>query len=358
MALGFHQDFSSDHPAKGQTVLYSLTVHNQLLLPLASMSCRFTYTGPGSDRIESYPLHLLPGASAKRDTSFRCAYRGIYAIGADCFSFRDALGILEFEHLVEPRIFYVYPELARLGPRVEGEAEGGGEGLPVAGGRDADPGVFDMLNPVVHGRGARRLAWKRFAATGLPSEIAESGASAYGLRVVLDLRPSLKSCSLDDRLAAEDLAVTTVFSVLLRLVERGIPADLVLGGEDRGMAIEDRAAFDAAYAHSTNILFTDERFPGAAFQGGRASLVVSVRSIVDDEGERDGDMDLFEALESALAKAYGVQVLTVPPPSFADTELARTAIAGERLYKGSSAVPCRALDSRRGIEGVVDAFIA
>lgn len=353
--FGFHQDFSTDHPAKGERVEYTLHVRNELPIPMTAAECRFSAVGPGSGRMEAFPLLLGSNGSAQKHETIVCAYRGVYAIGAERFSFRDALGLLEIDHRVEPRVFYVYPELVRLGSAVERMAEGGGEGRPVPGGQDADPGVFDAVAPLVHGRGARRIAWKRWAATGIPCEVSEGGVSAYGLRVVLDLRPSETVISEEDRLVSEDLAVTAVFSVLRRLVERSIPAEFVLGGEEAGAAIEDRASFDAAYDASTNILFTDSRFPGAAFRGGRAALLVSVRSIAGSAGETG--TSLFDALEAAAANDYAVRVITVPPPSDAEREQARIRAARERLRVESADRLCLALDTRRGTEDLVDAFL-
>lgn len=351
LGFGFHQDFSTDHPAKGEPVRYALHVHNPLAVPLCPLVCGFTAAGPGARAFADFSPYLAGGASAAREETLLCSYRGVYAVGASSFRFRDILGVLELDYPVEPRVFHVYPEILSLGPGVEALAGGGGEGRPIPGGNERDAGVFESLIPLAQGRGGR-IAWKRYAATGIPCLHSEGAVSAYGLRVVLDLRPSLAARSEDDRLAAEDLAVGAALSVLKRLVDKAVPAELVLGGEESAEAVEDAAAFDRIYGRSTSILFTDRRFPAGAFRGGRAVLLISTRSLAE-EGEEG---DLFAALEAARAKSAALLLLLVPPPSEAEAELERAELARSRLGEEGAEKYCRALDSRRGTEGVADVF--
>ena len=353
LAFGFHEEFSTDHPLKGDVIKYSIHVRNGLPFPAAAGFCRFASVGPVSHGLEDLPLLLGGGQSIRRESRIACAYRGVYVIGARHFSFRGALGILELEHEVEPRVFYVYPELVKLGPLVDRLAEGGGEERVSSGGGSPDPTVIEGLRPLADGRPAGRIAWKRWAATGVPCEPFEGHSSAYGLRVVLDLRPPLADGQ--DRLAAEDLAVSAAYSVLARLVDAGIPAEFVLGGDEVGQAIEDRAAFDAAYALSTSVLFTDDRFPEAAFSDGRATMLVSARPIAES-GSSSGS-DLFGSLEAAIVRGRSVTVLVVPPPSQADREHACAAAALERLCSDGRRKPLVVLDSRRGTEDLIHAFL-
>ncbi len=351
-AFGFHEEFSTDHPLKGDVIRYSIHLRNGLPVPAASGRCRFASAGPASRGFEELALQLGGGESTSRESRIACAYRGVYVIGARSFLYRGTLGILELEHEVEPRVFYVYPEIVRLGSLVDRLAEGGGEERASSGGGSPDPTVIDGLRPLADGRPAGRIAWKRWAATGVPCEPIEGRSSAYGLRVVLDLRPPLAEG--EDRLAAEDLAVTAAYSLLARLVEAGIPAEFVLGGEETGRPIEDRASFDAAFATSTSVLFTDHRFPLSAFAGGRASVLVSTRPIA--EADPSVGVDLFGALEAAQERGRSVSLVAVPPPERADLERTCALAALERLRSDPRRSALFVLDPRRGSEDLVHAF--
>lgn len=352
IGFGFHEEFSTDHPLKGDVIRYSIHLRNGLPFPSAPGICRFASVGPMPRGLEELPLQLGSGESMSRESRISCAYRGVYVIGAKTFAFRGALGIIELEHEVEPRVFYVYPELVALGPLADRLAEGGGEERSSTGGGTPDPTVIDGLRPLADGRPAGRVAWKRWAATGIPCEPIEGRSSAFGLRVVLDLRPPLAEGP--DRLAAEDLAVSAVYSVLSRLVDSGIPAEFVLGGEETGRMIEDRSAFDSVYATSTSVLFTDTRFPLAAFSDDRASLLVTTRSIAGTESAED--IDLFGPLEAALARSRSVSVLVVAPPPQAERERTLAFAAHERLRLDSRRPAFIVLDPSHGTEDLIHAF--
>jgi hypothetical protein len=267
--------------------------------------------------------------------------------------FPGALGILELEHQVEPRSFYVYPELVRLGSLVDRLAEGGGEERAASGGGSPDPTVIEGLRPLANGRPAGRIAWKRWAATGVPCEPMEGRSSAYGLRVVLDLRPPLAEGQ--DRLAAEDLAVSAPIPCLRAWWTRAFPRNSYSAGRRRAGRSRIAPHSMRAYATSTSVLFTDDRFPLAAFSEGRASLLVSTRPIA--ESESAGGPDLFASLETAIARGRPVSVLAVPPPSRADREHACAVAALERLCGDGRRAPLVVLDPRRGTEDLVHAFL-
>lgn len=350
--FGYHEEFSTDHPRKGDVIAYAIHLRNGLPVPASEGICTFASRGPMARGLDPLPISLGPGKAARRESEISCAYRGVYVIGAAAFAFTDALGIFELEFAVEPRTFHVYPELVRLPERADRLAEGGGGERAASFGGSPDPAAFDGLRRVEHGRPAGRIAWKRWAALGVPCELVEGRASAYALRVVLDLRPPRAEG--DDRLAAEDLAVTAAYSILARAVAAGIPAQFVLGGDESGTAVETDSDFDAVYEVSTSVLFTDDRFPAAAFNAETACVLVSARPIAEDGAGLGAD--LFGALEAALGRALPVRVLVVPPPSRADEETARARAAAERLGEKPGAASIAVIDPRKGAEALANAF--
>jgi uncharacterized protein (DUF58 family) len=345
-AFGFHQDFSTDHPAKGDILSYRLVLSNPLPFPSSAGVCSFHSSGPAAGEGES--LVLGAGERLERSRELACPYRGIYSFGAASFRFSDPLGIIETEHRIEARVFHVYPELVRLGPALDGLAEGSGG--QAAGSATADPAVFESLAPLEDGRGGFRIAWKRWASTGIPCAYIPGRSAAFGLRIVLDLRPG--GAGGEEELAAEDLAATAAYSLLERAARAGIPAEFVLGGDEGGAEVGDEAAFRPVYELSTSALFNDDRFPVSAFSSARSAILVSVVPIA----ETRGGLSLFDALEDALARSQTLHLVAVPPPSSAEGEKARAFAALERLGAGGGVPAITVLDPRRGPEDLLRAF--
>lgn len=304
--FSFHQDFSTDHPQKGETVMYGLHMVNEGPLPLAPGECGFSRPGPAaviSARVRT-PAGIAETVAHPEE--IHCPWRGTYEIGLTEIRFRDALSIIEIAEFTEPRIFYVYPELVRLDPSVTSLARTSGSDRAGTGLLDSDASIFEYLAPLRDGSTPRRVAWKRWAASGVPAEIVTGQSRSSALRLVLDLRPS--STRRSERLQAEDLATSAAFSVLREFARQEIPVEFILGGEDRGILVDSQEAYLRLFDASTNIIFSDSRFPAAAFTPGAAALLITTRPIVE------ADDDVFTFYEEALAKGTEPHVLACPPP--------------------------------------------
>ena len=347
-AFGFHQDFSTDHPAKGDVLTYRIVLRNGLPFPAAAGICVFHSAGSLSRAFVPLPLVLGAGESLARSGELACPYRGVYSFGAASFTFSDPFGMVEMEHRIEPRVFHVYPELVRIGTILDTLAEGAGG--QATGTASDDQAVFESLAPLQDGRSAFRIAWKRWASTGIPCVFNPGRSAAFGLRIVLDLRP----CGAEglDALAAEDLAVTAAYSLIARATGAGIPVEFVLGGEGEGTEVNDEAAFRTLYAQSTSVLFDDDRFPVSAFSGGRSAMLVSTLPIAE---ARDGP-SLYDALEEARSRSLPVRLLTAPPPSAVDGEKRHALAAVERLGAADRFPAISVLDPRLGPEDLLHAF--
>jgi uncharacterized protein (DUF58 family) len=230
-AFRYYQTFSTDHPAKGETVRYELRMANAGPLPIAAGVCRFSDPGPlGSFRTD-VPVPVSANERTTYEESLRCAWRGTYVVGLVSVSFRDALGILEIEDRLEPRVFYVYPELVRLDEAVERLALSSGSEKPGSVVAKEDPSIFEYASPLRPGSPVRRVAWKRWAATGIPAEIVSGQARSAALRVVLDLWPGRKGTV--GKLVSEDTAISAAFSVLRYLADEAIRENSFWGGKRR-----------------------------------------------------------------------------------------------------------------------------
>lgn len=359
---GFHQNFSTDHPVRGIPVDYDLSIHNQSPIPSSRIICRFSLSGPGLGGKRDRTFFLGRKKSTNLAFSFSCAYRGVYAVGLRRLLFRDALGLLDIEYIIEPRIFYVFPEIVSLRTETARIAEGRGEFFPLfrntavhSGTRDF--GVFDTLRVLRPHEGSARIAWKRFAATGIPQTFIEANLEERGLSVVLDLRPSSYSVPEERKnelLLAEDVAISAVFSLLRLMVSQGIPIELRMGSQRSERLLTDSQSWDALYALSTGILFKDPWPPIDLPSEGKTTLIVSLRSIADMK-EGIGTPQ-FELLETAERNGQRLILLIVPPPSFVEEEQERTTLALERLSVRPIYAFCGVLDTRRGSEGIADAL--
>jgi len=344
----FHQSFSSDHPRKGQTVEYSLAFSNESIVPLAQGSCVFSNPGPLDSFSGSVAVPSGSQESGEYRASIRCSYRGTYIVGLSSYFFTDVMGIVTLENRVEPRVFYVYPELVQLDYSIEQLARTSGADRPGSSDLDEDPSIFEYLAPLRAGVPASRIAWKRWAATGTPSRIVSGKARSTALRVFLDLWQG--SANMIEKLASEDMAVSAAFSVLQYLAQSRIPAELVLGNQDKGIRIESMEDFTRAFDLSTNILFTETEFPDRAFGHGPSTLFITTRPLV---GSSDAaELDLFTAFEEALPANRAPHLLACPGRS--DAERARITIdALLELQKACGTKRLAAVaDSERGIEDI------
>lgn len=361
--FGFHQDFSTDHPVRGEALFYTFVMHHHGILPACGILCEFSFKGPGLAGTRTQPVFLAPRAKRTWSFTFRCAYRGIYAVGIERFIFRDTLGLLQISFPAEPRIFYVYPELLALPSSLDSFFIGSGEQGLRSGGVQDDIGVFDSIYPLHHGEGAREIAWKRFAATGIPSAYRTAKASAPALRVVLDLRPAPFIGNEEDRLTAEDLAVSLVFSVLRYMAERGIPVEFYGGAETAEPSdIPDLSAFERLYNQSTSLLFNETTVPPSAWTGDSATLLVTLQSPLEQVSEQtlkqaeETGSDLYAALEHRLRSGYRMLIISVPAPALVDKAQTRALALLDHLPMVHSWIPYKVLDTRLGNEGIAHVF--
>lgn len=355
----FHQTFSNDHPQKGEIVRYELHMANEGIMPLARGECRFAARGSQDSPPE--PVPVAGYGSRVHTAEIRCAYRGTYTIGLTLYSFPDALGLLRLEEKAEPRVFYVYPELVKLDPGIERFALSSGADQPGSTENDEDPTIFEYLRQLRSGGSARRIAWKRWAASGIPSETVNGQSRSSALRLVLDLWPGRTEGT--EKLASEDMAVSAVFSVLRYLSAARIPAELVLGNAgqgagEHGILIDSGETFTELFDQSTNIIFSDPSFPATAFSPGISTLLVTTRPLVDTEsaGENGDTADLFTAFEQAMLRGYAPHLLVCPPPSAADTEKRCLETLAERQIALGGGALLRLADSRLGTEDIAHAL--
>ncbi len=362
-SLGFHQDFSNDHPQKGERVRFSLHLTNQGRLPLAPAIAILAQTGWQEGNIERETqivgLPVRPRSSKELVKDIHCAWRGIYIAGLERLVLRDILGLVTLEESMEPRVFYVLPELISLDPRVEDLAQASGGDREGRGAEEQDLSIFEYLAPLQNGRPARHIAWKYWARTGEPAIIEHGQSQSAGLSISLDLWPGLTG---KDKLAAEDMAVSAAFSLLRHFARQGIPTRFDADGQ-RPVLIDNVEQFEELYEHSTGIIGRYGPLPEEAFTPGHARLLISTRPLsrvfplpnfpngprAENPAPAEGD-DLFEACRAAYRRGESPHIILCPPPARVAEEYRALELLEELRQQSGARTMLALADSRQGVQ--------
>ncbi|MCX7655309.1 MAG: hypothetical protein N2Z76_02160 [Treponemataceae bacterium] len=355
--FGFHQDFSTDHPVRGEPVHYSLVIHNEGIFPTPLIRYEFSYAGPGLETFFYEGMQgciVLPHEIRKTEFTFYCHYRGVYSVGIRRLIFRDILGIIELSYIAEPRVFYVYPEIHRLPSSIDTLFSSSGEQSVLYGGLKEEVGVFENLTPLRSGEGDRHIAWKRFASTGIPCRYQYGKAAGRFLRIVLDLRPLPQEISSEERLLAEDGAISFVFSLLHYMMQRGIPAEIMLGATDTPYKVIEQNDFEYLFQISTGISFTDFRFPFVAFTGNYNVLLVTLQSLWEEDSLNH--LDIYTQIERRLRSEQNTHCILFSPSSFYTSYKILAEKSKEALYPFHKNLFLQVVNSKLGIEGWKDIF--
>lgn len=354
LCLTWHQNFSTNHPQKGETIRFSIYFANSGFIPLADGTCKFTM--PGKHNQLKLPVGFIPGTKRviEYETEISCPYRGTYVAGVESINFSTPLGIIQTEIGITPQIFYVYPELCALDASVEKYAVSSGVTVPCSGKGNADLSIFEYTAQIREELPGARIAWKRWAATGIPAAVINGQSRSKGLTVVLDLFPcndsstGLKSVSEEEKLAAEDMIISAAFSVVQYLAVHEIPVTFISGGNMTGPLVDSEESFRVLFEKSTGYLFKDTSFPSAAFVEDSTAVLFSTRPL----------SLFFHEYEIALHKGNEPHVFLCPPPSRLSDERDRSEIVHEQRNGAGSRSLFYIADARNGSKEITDAFKA
>ncbi len=345
-ALGFHQSFSTDHPIKGETVRYYLHLADENILPLSGGSCSFSNPGSGVAFVNEIPIPIFPSKPVTYEETIRCVYRGVYVMGLTGIRIRSALGFIETEISIEPKVFYVFPELVKFTSPLERLARSSGITEPDTQSSKDDITIFEYLLPLQEETSVRSIAWKRWAATGIPSKIVHGRSRSPALRIVLDLWPGDEGLSESDKLASEDIAMTALFSVMQYMAQKAIPVSFYAGESENPILVDTVEIFQQIFDLSTGIHFNDSTFPSSAFVQLNAALLISTRPLEA----------FFSPYEDSLQGGYEPHILSCPPPSrYTHDKCVFDALTERRRSLGSHSL-LRITDTKNGAEEVLHAF--
>ncbi len=125
-------------------------------------------------------------------------------------------------------------------------------------GTRVDRNRFAGLSPYREGQSVERMAWKKYAATGLPVLIEAEGSSHRGISIYLDQRRSEREEW--DILVEEDCSVEVLTSCVKYLMDKHIKTEVYLN-ESLFFAGSSPGDFDRYYRKSIYIEFRESRDP-------------------------------------------------------------------------------------------------
>jgi uncharacterized protein (DUF58 family) len=298
LSLKYHQQFSTEHPAKGETVTYKLTLANETLLPLHQLSVEFKpIRSHMEDALPAFTTFVRARGRIENSYEILCPFRGVYSVGLESLAAEDPLHFLGFRREIWHRTFYVYPRVLPLRSFSTGNERGQRPAQGSSSGAVPDYALFSRLREYRQGESLRHVAWKKLASTGTPYLRQYDTSAEPGVSIYLDLRPT-RSTGLK-ALETEDVSVETVVALVLYYLEREIPLSVRAPGRTeytfRG---EKRADFPRFYASTMELQFQPAVSPAALYHldrgtaGHRSGSALIVSHLFDPE--------VFSAVEESL----------------------------------------------------------
>ena len=297
--LRYGQHFDNEHPAKGQTVNYRLSLSNEGMFPIAHLHIHFKPIQENMDLVmPGFSTYLRPREQVQREFSFQCAYRGIYTVGLELLELEDPLRILTLHRSVVYQTFYVYPrilELSRFALSTE-NLEGGGSGSSQGG--DPDYALFTQLKEYREGQSIRHMHWKKFISLGKPYIKAYDTTAEPDLRIYLDLRkPSRTGLTVLD---IEDTSVEILVALVKNLLDRGISLQVAAPGRAvYRFQGSHPSQFERFYRSTMNLIFQDTISPATLYRTDVAATAREGSGIIITH-LLDGE--IFSLVEESLVK--------------------------------------------------------
>jgi uncharacterized protein (DUF58 family) len=305
--IKYHQQFSTEHPVKGQSVEYRFLLANELPLPVGRVVVQLKTVTPFRDSIlPSFQARLLGSETLERHYTLHCPFRGIYTVGLERLALTDTLGLLTLSLPVFARTFYVYPRLILLRSFAQRiyDLETRGEGVSQAG--LPDYALFSRLREYRSGESIRHISWKKFASAGKPYIREYEATSGLGLRIYLDLRK--RPLPGVGELEQEDTSIEILVALVKYFLERGVATSVSAPGRDYyTFSAEDPERFGEFYQSTMNLVFQDTVSPALLYYGDsgggglRSRATIFISHILDS--------DILSLLEGALGAEQSITLI-------------------------------------------------
>lgn len=286
----YYENFSNEHPAKGEEVVYSLSLANESLFSDARVCVRFKLMSPDT----SLTLAPLNASVRRRKTRkeihrIKFSYRGIYKVGIDFIEIFDSLGWLRYRPPVWFRTFYVYPrviELRSVFPALQNVIETSGSGQGII----SDYTLYKELREYRDGSPVKHMAWKKFATTGTPFLRDYEKTSWPGVEIYLDLRREREADPL--LLEREDCSVEILVALVNFFLKSFVPVTVhAYNGRDRfDFSGNDPALFGRFYKSTITITFGGDLSPVCVFNSDMQDRLIAAGTVIFITHSLDPDL--------------------------------------------------------------------
>jgi hypothetical protein len=296
--LRFFQNFSTEHPVKGEIVKYTINFTNELPIPFPCVNVRFKTITPLKDiSLPEFSVYIKGSGKLAKEFDINCPYRGIYTVGLERVMVEDLLRFFRLNIKVWYKTFYVYPRilpLTHFTPGIEA-VEGGTMGLPFGG--EPDYSLFDQLREYRPGDTIRHIYWKKFAIIGKPFLKEYDTTPQPSVTIYFDINhPEAQSHS---ALEIEDTSVEILVSLVKYFLDNEIETSVRAAGRDF-FDFTGRSALDfkSFYELTTNLMFQETIPLSGMFRIDERSGAVISNSVFFITHTLDAD--LFNLVQASL----------------------------------------------------------
>jgi uncharacterized protein (DUF58 family) len=276
----YFEYFSTDHPAKGEEVVYRVTLANESPLPGAFVDVSFLAFGPASTfRLKGISTALRRRESLRREHVIRFPYRGVYKVGIERMRITDVLSWFKFYAEVWYRTFYVYPRVVEL-ETVFSDLHNAVETSEQGRGLLADYTLFSDVREYRPGDSVRHLAWKKFAAAGRPFLKSYETSSWPGVELYLDLRRAEEPGPAV--LEREDCSLEIAVALYNFFLKKAVPVQLHAANDRERFDFsgDGPAAFDSFYKATIGIDFGGSVSPVRLYESDRSDRRVAASTVI------------------------------------------------------------------------------
>ncbi|MFW6234267.1 MAG: DUF58 domain-containing protein [Spirochaetota bacterium] len=216
------QEFSTDHPVKGGSVEYTLTVGNEFLVPFTGLKAEL-YLGQSARHTERIQPVLLPNSTLVFRRTIVCPFRGVYPVGLSRLEVRDLTGCVTVSLSVFHRVFYVTPRVLSVTPALFllSRDRPGSERVQYGAGEDVT--LFRELSEYRQGQDAGRIVWRYMASRDTPLVPTYDRGVDTGLRIILDTRRISRR---SDSFHVEDCSFEIVIAMVHASLSVGVPVSV------------------------------------------------------------------------------------------------------------------------------------
>ena len=299
LRLKYFQDFSTEHPMKGESVVYRLILSNETVLPLHHLSVNFKSIHPFMEAaLPGFTTYVRAADRLEKVYTINCPFRGIYTVGLESLASADPLHFVVLHRKVWFRTFYVYPRVLPLRRFSTGMERSQRLSHGTSTGAVPDFALFSRLRAYRSGESLHHLAWKKFASTGTPYIKVYDTSAEPGVTIYFDLR-SPEASGLK-ALETEDVSVDVLVALVKYYLDHEVPLTVRAPGRTVYSFLgADPSGFQRFYLSTMELLFQPTISPAALYLldkqagGYQSSSAIIISHLFDPE--------IFSAVEESLA---------------------------------------------------------